>query len=88
MTQGTVSSDYGRISNMPDDRIYVAAASTLPDCIRLCVDFSKTYFEYANEDCFAYNYDFDRLACELIHSEEPMDYTVSIQTRWLTGIKY
>ena len=73
---------------MPNDLIYVASAVTLPDCIRLCVDFSKTYLEYGYDDCFAYNYDIDSLTCELIHSKEAMDYTTSIQTRWMTGIKY
>lgn len=74
---------------MPDNRIHVAAALTLTDCIRQCVDFTKKYDIYLYEDCYAYNYDFDRYTCELIHSIERMNnYTVSLQTRWQTGFKY
>jgi hypothetical protein len=87
ISAGTVSSDYGRVSNMPNDRIHVAAAMTIPDCIRLCVDFSKTYLEYVYEDCFAYNYEIDTFTCELIHSEQPANYIVGFQTRWITGLK-
>jgi hypothetical protein len=87
-TEGTVSSQYGRISNMPDDNIHVAAALTEADCIRQCVDFIKTYNEYIYEDCYAYNYDFDNYTCELIHSIEPENYIISIQSRWKTGLKY
>ncbi len=73
---------------MPDDSIHVAAALTEADCIRQCVDFIKTYNEYIYEDCYAYNYDFDNYTCELIHSIEPENYIISIQSRWKTGLKY
>ena len=88
LSAGTVSSDYGRISNMPDNRIHVAAALSLPDCVRLCVDFSKTYLEYTYEDCFAYNYDIDKFTCELIHSVTSLSYNITFETRWITGFKY
>ena len=87
-TTGTVSSQYGRIANMPDYRIHVSAALSQTDCIRQCVDFRKNHDEYTFEDCFAYNYDIDKYTCELIHSIEPITYKISIQTRWITGFKY
>jgi hypothetical protein len=85
---GTVSSQYGRINNIADDQIYVSAASTEADCIRQCVDFSKNHEEYLYDECYAYNYNPDEDTCELIHSPEPLDYTIGIQTRWKTGLKY
>lgn len=88
LTEGTVSSEYGRISNIPDSSIHVSAALSQADCVRQCVDFTKNHFEYTFEDCFAYNYDFDGYTCELIHSIQPIDYIVSTQTRWKTGFKY
>ncbi|UJR30957.1 hypothetical protein I4U23_018469 [Adineta vaga] len=86
--EGTLTVEYGRISNMPDNRIHVAAALTLDDCIRECVDFSRRYDRYVFEECHAYNYDFDKYTCELIHSIKPMSYTIDPQTRWKTGLKY
>ena len=85
--QGTVSSDYGRVVNMPNDRIHVSAALTEADCVRQCVDFSVHRHEYFGEECFAFNYQFDQFTCELIHSLEPMDYEVGFQTRWRMGLK-
>ncbi|CAF2881952.1 unnamed protein product [Rotaria sp. Silwood2] len=81
-------SEYGRISNIPDFHIHVTNTIRFADCIRQCVDFSKNYKEYINEDCFAYNYDIDKYTCELIHSTAPMNYIISFQTRWKTGFKY
>ena len=66
----------------------MASALTQADCIRECVDFKKNHNEYSNEDCFAYNYDFDRYTCELIHSLEKIEYQVTVQSRWKTGFKY
>lgn len=86
-TDGTVTVQYGRISNMPDQRIHVAAALTLADCVRECVDFSRNYDRYVFEECFAYNFDFDRYTCELIHSVNVMNYTVEPVQRWQTGRK-
>lgn len=87
-TTGTVSSDYGRISNIANDRIHVSSALTQTDCIRQCVDFKKVHDEYIYEDCFAYNYDYDQYTCELIHSIEPLNYIVSTELRWKNGFKY
>jgi hypothetical protein len=87
-TEGTISNQYGRISNIPDDNIHVASALTEADCIRQCVDFMKNYSEYIYEDCYAYNYDFDTDTCELIHSTQPENYIISTQDRWKTGLKY
>lgn len=84
---GTVSSDYGRISNIPNDHIHVTAALTEADCVRQCVDFRVNHREHVYDDCFAYNYQFDQFTCELVHSPEPMEYQTSIQTRWKTGLK-
>ncbi len=86
--QGTVTSDYGRISNIDNQYIYVSASLTLTDCIRQCVDFSRNHLEYIFDDCFAYNYYVTAYTCELIHSSQPMDYTISFQTQWITGFKY
>ncbi|CAF3487560.1 unnamed protein product [Rotaria sp. Silwood1] len=87
-SEGTLVSDYGRISNIPNYHIHVTNTVKLADCIRQCVDFAKNYKEYIDEDCFAYNYDIDKYTCELIHSTAPMNYIVSFQTRWKTGFKY
>ncbi|CAF1551105.1 unnamed protein product [Adineta steineri] len=87
-TEGSLSADYGRISNMPDDSIFVTAASTLTDCIRQCVDFERDLDIYVFDQCFAYNYQIDQYTCELIHSVKQMNYTVGFQTRWITGLKY
>ncbi|CAF2499772.1 unnamed protein product [Rotaria sp. Silwood2] len=87
-SEGTLVSEYGRISNIPDFHIHVTNTIRFADCIRQCVDFSKNYKEYINEDCFAYNYDIDKYTCELIHSTAPMNYIISFQTRWKTGFKY
>ena len=85
--EGTLTSEYGRISNIDEHNIHVAAALTQSHCIRECVDFKKNYPQYYNEDCYAYNYDIDNKTCELIHSTEPTEYTVDIQLRWKTGFK-
>lgn len=85
---GTLSSEFGRIFDQPNDRIHVASALTLSDCIRLCVDFSWQHREYSHEECFAYNYDLDNDTCELIHSPAVSNYRVAFQTRWKTGWKY
>ncbi|CAF0874677.1 unnamed protein product [Rotaria sordida] len=87
-SEGTVVSEYGRISNIPNAYIHVTNTIQLADCIRQCIDFAKNYKEYIDEDCFAYNYDIDKYACELIHSITPMNYMISFQTRWKTGFKY
>lgn len=84
---GMVSSDYGRVFNMPNKHIHVSAALTEADCVRQCVDFRVHHHDYFDEECFAYNYEFDRFTCELIHSFEPMNYQVSYQSRWRTGLK-
>jgi hypothetical protein len=73
-SEGTLSIEYGRISNIASDQIHVAAAITEADCVRQCVDFSKNHVEYIYEDCFAFNYEFDVNTCELIHSIEPITY--------------
>ena len=86
--QGTISSSYGRISNIPNSHIYVSNALYLADCVRQCVDFTVNHNEFTGDECFAYNYDFDRHACELIHSNTPTNYQISFETRWKTGFKY
>ena len=88
ISNGTVTVEYGRISNMVNDRIHVASASTLDDCVRECIDFTSKYNQYVFEECFAYNYDVDNYTCELIHSAARMNYVVGFQTRWKTGFKY
>jgi hypothetical protein len=85
---GTVSNQDGRISNIPNDYIYVSTALSEADCVRQCVDFRKNHYEYVYEDCYAYNYHNDQFTCELIHSIEPLDYTISIRSRWKAGVKY
>ncbi|CAF1606751.1 unnamed protein product [Adineta ricciae] len=85
---GTVTAEYGRISNMANDRIHVASALTLDECVRECIDFTRNYNQYVFEECFAYNYDTNNYTCELIHSVARMNYVVSSQTRWKTGFKY
>ena len=87
LTVGTLTNQFGRISNMANDQIHVSASVTLSDCIRQCADFTRHYLQYYGEDCFAYNYDTREDTCELIHSKQPMDYSVSFQTQWLTGLK-
>lgn len=84
----TVSSEFGRISNLPEDQIHVASANNLNDCVRRCVDFSKSFPQYYQEDCYAYNYDDDNHSCELIHSPSPILYQISNNPRWITGLKY
>ncbi len=86
--QGTLTNTYGRISNIDNDYIYVSASLSVTDCIRQCADFSINHLEYISEDCFAYNYDKVNHACEIIHSIEPLDYTISFQPTWMTGFKY
>jgi hypothetical protein len=86
--EGTITSDYGRISNIDNDQIYVSASLTITDCIRKCAEFTSQHFEYGLEDCYAYNYDMQNYTCELIHSIGQLDYIVSFQTRWMTGFKY
>lgn len=88
LSVGTLSNEYGRISNIPNDHIHVSNALTEANCIRLCVDFVKNHEEYIYEDCFAYNYDIDNNACELIHSIEAMQYIISSESRWKAGLKY
>ena len=85
---GTLTHEYGRISNINNENIYVSASLTITDCIRQCVDFSQNHLEYLFEDCFAYNYDTEKYTCELIHSIEPLNYEISFQTQWMTGFKY
>lgn len=84
---GTLTNQYGRIDNIDNERIHVAASLTIIDCIRKCADFRRSYPEYYNEDCLAYNYDIKNYSCELIHSTEPLSYSISFQTRWMTGLK-
>lgn len=85
--QGTVTNTYGRISNIDNEHIFVSASLSVMNCIRQCADFSINHPEYTFEDCFAYNYDIENYTCELIHSIEPLEYTISFQTKWMTGFK-
>ena len=84
---GTLTNQFGRISNMANDRIHVSATLTLSQCVRQCADFSQYYIQYYDEDCFAYNYDTKEYTCELIHSKEPLNYFAGFQTQWMTGLK-
>ena len=84
---GTLTNDYGRIDNIDNDHIHVAASSTVTDCIRECVEFRQYYTEYYGDDCHAYNYNIENYACELIHSPQPLSYSIGFQTRWMTGLK-
>ncbi len=86
--QGTLTNTYGRISNIANEHIYVSASLSVTNCVHQCAEFSSNHHEYVSEDCFAYNYDLRSLTCELIHSVEPLEYTVSFQTQWMTGLKY
>ena len=87
LNAGTLTSQFGRISNMANEQIHVSASLTLSECVRQCADFSHYYLQYYDEDCFAYNYDTKEYTCELIHSREPLNYLVGFQTQWLTGLK-
>ena len=86
--QGNLSSEYGRISNIDNENIFVTASLSLMDCIRQCTDFSRNHREYFLRDCFAYNYDASSYTCELIHSTELLVYQISILSNWITGFKY
>jgi len=86
--EDTITNTYGRISNIDNNNIYVSASLSVADCTRQCADFSVNHLEYTFEDCFAYNYDIEKNTCELIHSIEPLEYTISFQTQWMTGFKY
>jgi hypothetical protein len=86
--ENTLTNTYGRISNIDNKNIYVSSSLNIADCIRQCVDFSINHLEYIFEDCFAYNYDMKKCTCELIHSIEPLEYTINFQTQWMTGFKY
>ena len=85
-TYETVSSEDGRISNIANNHIYVSTALSEADCVRQCVDFSKQHSEYVYEYCYAYNYYNDRFTCELVHSTNPLDYTINIRSRWKAGV--
>ena len=87
-SQGTLTSAYGRISNIVNEHIHVSASLSLTSCIRQCTDFSLNHLEYPSEECFAYNYDMRKYTCELIHSTEPLAYLESFQTQWMTGYKF
>lgn len=84
---GTLTNQFGRISNMANDQIHVSASLTLSECVRQCADFSHYYLQYSDEECYAYNYDTNEYTCELIHSKEPLNYFVTFQTQWMTGLK-
>lgn len=86
--QGTLSSEYGRISNIDNKNIFVTASLSRMDCIRQCTDFSRNHREYFLRDCFAYNYDASSYTCELIHSIYPLTYQISILSKYITGFKY
>jgi hypothetical protein len=86
--QGTLTNEYGRISNINNENIYVSASLSLMNCIRQCVEFTLNHFEYPFDGCFAYNYDMTKYTCELIHSIAPLDYTISYKSNWMTGFKY
>lgn len=84
---GTLTNDFGRIDNINNDQIHVAASLTLTECIRECAEFDHRYSEYYGEDCYAYNYDIQNYSCELIHSEQQLTYSTAFQTQWFTGVK-
>ena len=84
---GTLTNDYGRIDNIDNAQIHVAASLTVIDCVRECVQFRQSYTQYEDEDCHAYNYNMANYACELIHSVQPLAYSIGFQTRWMTGLK-
>jgi hypothetical protein len=88
VTQGTVTSEYGRISNIHNENIYVSSSLSIADCIRQCVEFTGKHLEYLMDDCFAYSYDMKKYTCELIHSTQPLDYTVTYKLNWMAGFKY
>ncbi len=86
--QSTVTNGYGRISNINAEKIYVSASLSVTNCIRQCTEFTINHMEYTPEDCYAYNYAIESYTCELIHSTQPLQYTIDFETKWMTGFKY
>lgn len=86
--QGILTSEYGRISNIANENIFVSTSLSRMDCTRQCTDFARNHREYFARDCFAYNYDASSYTCELIHSIDPLVYEISVLSGWIAGFKY